>query len=526
MRKLPDVETLADIPPRNARLLGRQVAYRFDGRDTTFAEFDLNTNRVANALVAAGIEPGDRIAYLGKNSESYFELLFGAAKCGAVMTPMGWRLALPELVDIARDCEMKLLVVDGDMIEHGRALRLAADTIRELLSTSGDSADVAHYAAWRDAAPDIAPEIPVSRADPVLQIYTSGTTGLPKGVILAHRNILDMRDILVREGDGTGVYREDDVVLIAMPIAHVGGTLPGIWTAYHGVKGLIVPQFNPDAVLGLITDENVNNFFMVPAALQQIVRDPRARSVDYSRIRTIMYGGSPMSRQLLDECVDVIGCGFVQAYGMTENTSLIVTLSPDDHRKADDRLLKSCGRPLPGVEVTIRDSEGNDLPVGQTGEIVCRCPGNMLGYWRKPEATAETLVEGGWLRTGDAGYLDENGYLYIQDRIKDMIVTGGENVYPTEVENVLHSHPAVSEVAVIGVPSERWGEEIKAIVILRPGHAPGQDALLAWVRERIAGYKVPKSVEFAQAMPRSPSGKILKRELRRPFWENRSRQVN
>jgi long-chain acyl-CoA synthetase len=265
---------------------------------------------------------------------------------------------------------------------------------------------------------------------------------------------------------------------------------------------------------------------MVPAAMQIVVRHPRAREVDYSRIKYILYGASPIPLDLLRECMEVFGCGFVQMYGMTETTGTIVALPPEDHDPAGNPRMRSAGKPLPGVEVVILDDAGNRLKPGEVGEIATRSMANMAGYWNLPDATAKTIDAEGWLRTGDAGYMDEDGYVYIHDRVKDMIISGGENIYPAEVENAIFGHPDVADVAVIGVPDAKWGEAVKAIVVKKPGRAPTAENIIAFARERIAAYKAPKSVDFIDALPRNPSGKILRRELRETYWAGKERRVN
>jgi acyl-CoA synthetase (AMP-forming)/AMP-acid ligase II len=265
---------------------------------------------------------------------------------------------------------------------------------------------------------------------------------------------------------------------------------------------------------------------MVPAAMQIVLRDRRAREVDYSRVKYVLYGASPIPLNLLKEAMEVFGCGFVQMYGMTETSGTIVALPPEDHQATGGPRMRSAGKALPGVELAILDEEGRRLPPNEVGEIAIRSPANMSGYWNLPEATAKTIDAEGWLRSGDAGYLDEDGYLFIHDRVKDMIISGGENVYPAEVENAVYGHPDVAEVAVIGVPDPKWGEAVKAIVVRKPGRDPTPEEIIAWSRERIAGFKAPKSVDFIDALPRNASGKILRRELREPYWAGLERRVS
>jgi len=313
------------------------------------------------------------------------------------------------------------------------------------------------------------------------------------------------------------VWSPDDVSLIAMPVAHVSGTGWAIWSLQHGATGIITREFDPHAVFELLVRHRINKVIMVPTALQIAVRHPRARETDFSFIQYIAYGAAPMPLALLRESIEVFGCGFVQMYGMTETAGAITALPPEDHDTEHGARLASVGKPLPGVEMKILDAEGAALPPGEVGEIATRSAANMTGYYNLPKATADTIDAEGWLHTGDAGYLDADGYLFLKDRIKDMIISGGENVYPAEVENAIFGHPDVAEVAVIGVPDEKWGETVKAIVVPKPGTNPDAAAIIGWARERIAAYKAPKSVEFIAALPRNASGKILRRELRERF---------
>jgi long-chain acyl-CoA synthetase len=311
-----------------------------------------------------------------------------------------------------------------------------------------------------------------------------------------------------------------------MPIFHIGGTGWGVTGLYNGAKGVIVREFDPGRVLDFIEQDRISKMFMVPAAMQIVVRQPRAREVDFSCLKYLLYGASPIPLDLLKECMEVFGCGFVQMYGMTETTGTIVALPPEDHDPQGNARMRSAGKPLPGVEIAILDETGRRLGPDQVGEIATRSAANMSGYWNLPDATAKAIDSEGWLRTGDAGYLDQDGYVYIHDRVKDMIISGGENVYPAEVENAIFGHPAVADVAVIGVPDERWGEAVKAVVVKKPGAYASPEEIIAWARERIAAFKAPKSVDFMDALPRNPSGKILRRVLRESYWAGIERRVN
>jgi acyl-CoA synthetase (AMP-forming)/AMP-acid ligase II len=524
MSELPN--DLAETVRMQAKSRGDATVFEFEGRRITFAEFDRNTNRVANALKAAGVRHGERIAYLGKNSDIYFELLFGAMKAGVVMAPVNWRLAGPEIAFIVEDCKAPLLFVGPEFVTMARSLRDKLPGVRAIITTEGGAGEWQDFAAWRDRQSADDPGVAIKRSDIAIQLYTSGTTGKPKGAMLAHGNMLN----LVQSGSETekpewNKWTSDDVSLVAMPIFHIGGSGWGVMGLYHGARGVIAREFDPTKVLDFFEQSGITKLFMVPAAMQFVVRQPRARHMDFSRLKYMLYGASPIPAALLKECIEVFKCGFVQMYGMTETTGTIVALPPEDHIEGLDRM-RSAGKALPGVELAILDADGRRLPPGEVGEIATRSGSNMAGYWNLPEATASTLGKDGWLRTGDAGYMDKDGYLYIHDRIKDMIISGGENIYPAEVESAICDHPDVAEAAVIGIPDDKWGEAVKAIVVMKPGKSADATDIINFTRERIAGFKTPKTVEFIPALPRNPSGKILRRNLRDPYWAGKDRQVN
>jgi acyl-CoA synthetase (AMP-forming)/AMP-acid ligase II len=461
---------------------------------------------VAQGLLAAGVAPGDRVCYLGKNTLAYFEYLLGATKLGAVTVPINWRLAPPEVAHVVGNARPKMLLTEEPF---AAVVAAAAPELRCLVCGGyGDS-----FAAWRDSQPDIDLQPITDWNQPVLQMYTSGTTGRAKGAVLTHRNLFALR---AQQHALPEWYRwsAEDVSLIAMPAAHVSGTGWAIWTLQHGATGIVAREFDPNAVLDQILDHRINKLMLVPTAMQIAVRHPRARGADFSFLKYIYYGGAPLPQALLTECVEVFGCSFVQMYGMTETAGTIVALAPEDHDPERCPRMRSVGRPLEGVEVKIVDSDGAALPAGATGEIVTRSSANMLGYFEMPAATAETLDAEGWLRTGDAGYLDTEGYLYLQDRVKDMIISGGENIYPAEVENAIFGHPAVAEVAVVGVPDEKWGEAVKAVIVPVAGADRNDADVIAWAAARIARYKVPKSIDWVSTLPRNHTGKVLRRVLR------------
>ena len=516
--------TLGDIARYHADQRPDSIVFRFEGRETTFSAFERHTNQVANALLAEGVGKGERVAYIGKNSDHYFELLVGAAKIGAVTLPIGWRLAPREMSYILKDGGGSLVFVGPEVIDQAKEAVAKLENPPRIILMEGGGED--GFEAWRDRQSDDDPAIDISENDVALQLYTSGTTGRPKGVMLTHTNLLGGRRDAADAQMPWNKWSPEDVSLVAMPVGHIGGTGWGIVGLYNGALGVVAREFDPFAVLDFIEQDRISKMFMVPAALQIVVRQPKARSVDYSCMKYVLYGASPIPLDLLRECMEVFGCGFCQQYGMTETCGTIVYLPPEDHDPAGNKRMRSAGLPMPGVEIRIEDENGNILGPNEVGEVVTRSKANMAGYWMLDQETSKTVTHDGWLHTGDAGYLDEDGYLYIHDRVKDMIISGGENIYPAEVESAVYGHPDIAEIAVIGVPDEKWGETVKAIVVPKPGTMPDEATILEFARTRIASFKAPKSVDFIEALPRNASGKILKTELRKPYWEGRERAVN
>src|SRR6476660_5747486 len=526
MKATAKSQSFAEITREFAIAQPDRIALSFEGRNTTYGQFEDHTNQVANALLAVGVTNGDRIGYLGKNSDFYFEVFFGAAKMGGATTPINWRLAGPEVAYILQDSAAPILFVGQEFIGTFGRIAQECPAVKTIIAVEASTENWPDYTAWRDAAAALPPKVEVGADDDVLQRYTSGTTGLPKGVMLAVRNLMNLRTLMDQSGEEWAKWSASDVSLMAMPIGHIGGTGWGFWTLSCGAKGIVLRDFDPGRILDLVESEKINKLFLVPSALQAIVNHPRARQINYSHLKYISYGASPIPLALLRECVEVFGCGFVQMYGMTETTGAIVALPPEDHTMEESAKMRSAGKPLPGVEVMILDGEGKRLAAHEVGEIAIRSASNMKGYWNLPDATAATIDKDGGLRTGDAGYLEEDGYPYIHDRVKDMIISGGENVYPAEVENAIYGHPDVEEVAVIGVPSQRWGEEVKAIIVPKPGRTPQEKDIIRWARERLASFKAPKSIDLIDAFPRNATGKVLRRELREKYWKGYERQVN
>ena len=519
---LGDGHTLADIPRIHARERPSVIAQIFEERETTYDAFDRHVNQVAQGLLAAGCRPQSRIAYLGRNSDHYFELLFGAIKARVVLVGVNWRLALPEMSWIINDAGCEMIFLGPEYRELIPGLRAACPCLREAVLMEGEAPGSLSFEAWRNAQPATDPMLAIAPEDDMLQLYTSGTTGHPKGVQLTHGNYLTLFNAAAQ----TGLMDAEpgDPGLVCMPVFHVAGTNIGLLSLAQGGTGIVMRDVDPGRILELIPRYRVKHLFVVPAVLLFMLQHPAAASTDFSTVKRFSYGASPIAEDLLRKGQAVLQCPFIQLYGLTETTGAGTYLPPEAHAPERGKL-RSCGLPWPGIEIRVIDTAGTPLPAGEVGEIVIRSGVVMKGYWNRAEATAEA-VRDDWFYTGDAGYFDADGYLFIHDRLKDMIVSGGENIYPAEVENAVFGHPAVADVAVIGVPDEKWGEAVKAVVVLKPGATATAEEIMAYARERIAGYKTPRSVDFIAALPRNPSGKVLRRELRLPYWEGKQRLVN
>ncbi len=517
------MQTLGDLTRVHANERPEQTAmvYVNDGRSWTFAAMDTEANRVAQALLAEGIEPQDRIAYLDKNTPEYFLYLFGGAKINAVSVAVNWRLAPPEMEYILNNSEARILLVGEEFLEVLGKMTLTHITKIIVLGNPGDSGHQT-YDQWLVGHSDDDPNLPVGEADTCYQLYTSGTTGLPKGVELTHANFLPCLNTSLDALE----MDESTVNLVCMPLFHISGSGWGIIGLFNGAQTILLRDVDLPQILAVLPEYKVTHTIFVPAVLQFLLSMPETRKVDYSSLHSITYGASPITESVLVDAMETFGCKFFQAYGLTETTGAITVLHHDDHDPGGPRanLLRSCGKAIKHHEIKIVDPESlADLADGEVGEIWVKGPQNMRGYWKNPEATASSF-EGEWFRTGDAGYMHD-GYLFIHDRVKDMIISGGENIYPAEIENVLMKHAGITDAAVIGVPSERWGETVKAIITRSDENLTEQE-VMEFCRTQLAGYKCPTSVDWIDELPRNPSGKILKVELRKPFWEGKERLVS
>jgi long-chain acyl-CoA synthetase len=502
MRRGEDLR-VADVVRERAALRGDSVAIEHDGRTLTFAALDARSSRLAQALRGAGVRAGDRVAYLDRTAPEVIELLFAVSKLGAVIVPLNWRLAAPELAAVIRDSQARVLIA-------GSAY---ADVATELVDGRGQLVLVGDaYEAWLAGHPAADPGHGGGAHEVIVQMYTSGTTGVPKGVLTTHRNLA-----AAAETSPLWAFDGSTVSLTPLPMFHIGGigwAFVGLW---NGAKTILVREFDAVAVLETLERRRVTNAVFVPTMLQMLTADEGAAERDFSALRSIAYGASPITTTVLKAALRTFRCPLFGIYGLTETTGAITQLDPTDHDPDGPRehLLRSAGRPYPWVELRIVDPDtGTRRGPREVGEVWLRAPNVAAGYFNRPAETASALTDDGWLRTGDGGYVDEDGYLFLTDRIKDMIVSGGENVYPIEVEEVLSQHPAVLEAAVIGLPHERWGEAVTAVIVRRSGCAVDLEELLAFARARLAGYKLPRRVEFVEELPRTPTGKVLKRELR------------
>ena len=517
---------ISDYIEYHTRLRPESLLLQQGDQQLSFRQGLQRCYQIANGLADLGIAREDRVAILGQNSIDHILLTVAASLIGAVCVPLNYRLSAAELAAITKDAQTRLLIVNDDsLIDVLETMRpeLEADLPVFTNQASGQQPSWENFVASQSsqsrsvsAAPD----------DCILQLYTSGTTGVPKGVLISHSNIIGLAQgswLMYSAPATTGTTD-----LVVAPLFHVGGMGSAFVPILAGGAVLLHQQFDPVAIADAIENNSVNTLFMVPAMIQAMLTTVgNIKQRDFSSLKQVLYGASPISATLLQEAMAVFQCDFYQAYGMTETTGGVVFLTAEDHQRAlagDTDLLSSCGRVNFGGQVKIVDADGKTLPQGETGEIAIHSPMNTQGYWHRPEETAKALRDG-WMHTGDAGFIDDQGYIYIRDRIKDMVVTGGENVYPVEVEKVLAAHPAIVEAAVIGIPDDKYGESLMAVCVLKKENSLTIDELVQFCRDKIAGYKIPRQMTVVDALPRNPSGKILKTTLRAPYWAEVSRQV-
>ncbi|MEW6442009.1 MAG: long-chain-fatty-acid--CoA ligase [bacterium] len=512
--------TLGDIPRKSARVCPDFEAVVFEGTRLTYRQLNDRVNRLAHGLTALGYERGERVAVLAANTHKYLEIYFAAAKLGMSVTPLNFRLSDAEIAYIVNDSEAVCFLAGDSYESRALGVQPAVPTIRSWISLDNRTEGMAYYEELLRDASSEEPGLEVDENGLAVLMYTGGTTGLPKGVMLTHRNLMTAT---IAAALGLG-FRHDDATCFVLPLFHVS-----FWPALAAllVGGKVVINRRPDLgeILRLIQDEKCTHINMVPTLYTWLLEHPDIDRTDLSSLRLMSYAGSPFPPEVLKKCIRKFGNRFAQAYGMTEALGGS-SLMPWDHQLEGERsrLLASAGKASPCSEMRVVDPDGVPLAPGEVGEIAIRGKHVMTGYWKNPELTEKTL-RNGWLHTGDMGYADPEGYLFLVDRKADMIVTGGENVYPKETEDALYEHPAVMECAVVSAPDERWGERVQAVVVLKSGHEATAEELIAHCKERLAGYKCPKEVAFWQSLPKTPIGKILRKDVKKKFWEGRERSI-
>lgn len=492
----------------------------------TFRELDERVNRLSSALAGLGIARGDRVAILSFNCHRFFELYYGVPQLGAVVVPINFRLTPQEIKYIVDHSGAKTIAVDPELAPLIEDVRSSLEGVEHFILMSEKPRE--GYLTYEELLAGGTPEFdaPEVSDDELLGLfYTSGTTAEPKGVMLTHKNMLAN----IRHSEGTYNYLPSDVYLHAAPMFHLADGAALFSHTFRGATQAFIPRFDPKQVLETISRERVSLLLLVPTMLNFLLQQPDLASYDLSSMRHLTYGASPIAPDLLRRAMKVLNCQFGQGYGLTEASPLLTVLTNEDHIVTDEKSeqrLASCGKPVQGVDVRVVKEDGSDAKPGEVGEIIARGPNIMLGYWKRPVETEDVLRDG-WLHTGDLATVDADGYIYLVDRKKDMIVTGGENVYSTEVEAVLYSHPAVKEAAVIPIPDPDWGEAVHACVALRDGKRLTAEELIEFCRDQMANYKVPRSIEFIEGeLPKGGTGKILKKQLRERYWKDRARRIS
>jgi long-chain acyl-CoA synthetase len=507
---------VGEIARRNRERFPEKIATVFGDQRETWLEFDRSTNRLANMLVHKGLKKGDRLAILSQNCDEYFKWYFGCAKAGVIVVPINYRLSKDEMIMLLTHSDPRVMIVGEDYLDAVEDLK--DDLPLELYLGQGDEMRgwMVPYGAAVRSYPDAPSPITVDEDDVFCIMYTSGTTGLPKGAMSTHRNyVTNCMSVIHAQG-----IEGKDVNLVAPPLYHAGALFHSLSYMMLGCTQIVMKQFDTKKTLKTIQDERATSCLMIPTMLNFLLNDPNFDSFDTSSLTKIFYGGGPMPVALLERAMAKLkAVQFTQGYGLTE-TLEVTFLLPKDHllngdEKQSERL-RSAGTETPYFEVKVIGEDGNDMPPGMGGEVCAKGPSIIKGFWKDPEQTKIANPDG-WFRTGDIGMLDKDRYLFILDRKKDMIISGGENIYTKEVEDVLHAHPAILEAAVIGVPDSQWGEKVKAVVALKKDKDVSEEEVIEFCKGRLARYKSPKSVEFVGELPKNPSGKILKRELREKY---------
>lgn len=496
----------------------------FEGKSFTWREVNERVNRLGNALLGFGLGKGDKVAIFAQNSHRYAETYFALAKTGMVAVPINWQSAPGETAYVLEHSESKALVADAEFLPHFEEIIPGVGCIRQVIALGEGTARGLNYDSLLANGSAEEPPVEVLPDDVRALGYTSGTTGKPKGCIITHRQTLaGLANCLI----DIPIPREHPT-LLAVPFFTGFGSTRLFLGLYNRGTLVILRRFQPAQVFEAVERCKVAHMCLVPTMLIALCNSPDIGKYDLSSLRLIGYGGSPVSPAVLKRAISLLGCDFYQGWGALEVGGLVAFLAPEDHRldgsERKEKRLLSTGREAQYAEIRLVDENGREVAQGELGEMIVKCGSTVSGYWKNPEKTAETIRDG-WVYTGDVAYRDEDGYLYIADRKKEMIISGGMNIYPAEIETVLYTHPAIAQAAVIGVPDEHWGEAVKAVVELKKGAQASAEQIIEFCRERLASYKKPKTVDFVDSLPVSSSGKVAKRELRERYWQGRERRV-
>ncbi len=516
------MNTLSEVINRNAQIYPDKTAFIFENNRYTFRQLNERVNRLINGLANLGVTKGDRVAILSYNCPQYFEV-FGVAKAGRICVPLDSRSAGRELVYLLNNSKASTLVTANEFADAAISIRPEIPLVKNIICLDAVREDTLNYEELIAGSPSYEPTEEVIEDDPCLFIYTSGTTGRPKGAVHTHRSII--AECLVTYYD----VAADDICLCVMPLFHSGGSMGYLFPCFHtGAAIVVLRRFDETQILQTIERESITHTSLVPTMITRLLQHPDIAKYDLSSLRTIKYTGAPMPVEVLKTGIRLLGSIFIQAFGQTEANS-ITALDKEDHKvtgsEKEIKRLGSAGRPVPSIRFRIVNELDEDVPVGEVGEVIVRSPGMMKGYWELPEET-EAAFRNGWLHTGDMARADEDGYVYLVDRKKDVIISGGENIYSKEIEDILYLHPAVSEAAVIGVPDKKWGEAVKAVIVLKEGMKATEEEIIDFCKEHLASWKKPKLVEFWKELPKNPGGKIMKASIRERYWKGHERLVH
>jgi len=520
------MRTIKDIIKRNTDLYPDKTAFMFEGKQYTFKQVNNRINRLIHALKSMGVKKGDHVGILAYNCSQYFEV-FALAKAGIVVVPLNFRSVGPELEFLINNSEITTLIVEKEFIDIVNSIRAKIDRVKNYVCLDANVPDMKSYEKLISYFPPDEPDEIVNENDMAALYYSSGTTGRPKGAVHTHKSMV--AEMLLPAQFPELDLNANDIALCVMPFFHVGGSAAHMLSVYAaGATSVILKKFDEEAALKAIEQYRITYVCLVPAMIIRLTDYPALGKYDIRSLRTIAYTGAPMPVEAMKRAIKQFGPILVQSLGQTETLKMTI-LSKAEHKldgtPQEMKRLESAGKPPRPGDIKISDKKGNEVKRGTPGEIAARSDRVMAAYWKMPKETTET-IRNGWLYTGDVGIMDEDGYVYLVDRKKDMIISGGENIYSREVEDILYTHPAVADAAVIGVPDETWGESVKAILVLKPGMTATEKEIIEFCKVRMASYKKPKTVEFYESLPKTTTGKIKKAEIREKYWVGHSRKIN